>query len=99
MKVEEKPNRPPTATLSIERSPLLPGEHTGVTCNGSDPDNDPLTYSYTSTGGKIVGSGSNVPFDSTGLPPGTYLGKCTVNEGPGAITDASGNGGVNGPPQ
>src|SRR5260370_1449576 len=51
IKVEKKPNHPPTATLSIERSPILPGEHTGVTCNGSDPDNDPLTYSYTSTGG------------------------------------------------
>jgi len=37
IKVEEKPNHPPTATLSIERSPILPGERTGVTCNGSDP--------------------------------------------------------------
>src|SRR2546430_11460012 len=26
IKVEEKPNHPPTATLSIERSPILPGE-------------------------------------------------------------------------
>src|SRR6267378_762351 len=37
IKVEEKPNHPPAATLSIERSPILPGERTGVTCNGSDP--------------------------------------------------------------
>ncbi len=99
IKVEEKPNRPPTATLSIERSPILPGEHTGVTCNGSDPDNDPLTYSYISTGGKIVGSGSNVQFDSTGLPPGTYTVKCTVNDGRGGTADASGNVEVKEPPQ
>jgi outer membrane protein OmpA-like peptidoglycan-associated protein len=99
IKVEEKPNHPPTATLSIERSPILPGEHTGVTCNGSDPDNDPLTYSYTSTGGKIVGSGSNVQFDATGLPPGTYSVKCTVNDGRGGIADASGNVEVKEPPQ
>jgi len=99
IKVEERPNHPPTASLSVERSPILPGEHTGVTCNGSDPDNDPLTYSYTSTGGKIVGSGSNVQFDSSGLPPGTYGVKCTVNDGRGGIADASGNVEVKEPPQ
>jgi outer membrane protein OmpA-like peptidoglycan-associated protein len=98
-KVEEKPNHPPTASLTIERSPLLPGEHTGVTCNGSDPDNDPLTYSYTATGGQITGSGSHVQFDATGLQPGTYTVKCTVNDGRGGTADASGSLEVKEPPQ
>jgi outer membrane protein OmpA-like peptidoglycan-associated protein len=91
IKVEERPNRPPTASLSIERSPIFPSERTGVTCNGSDPDNDPLTYSYTTTGGKITGTGSNVQFDPTGLQPGSYTVKCTVNDGRGGTADASGN--------
>src|SRR5882762_2898484 len=99
IKVEEKPNHPPTASLSVERSPILPGERTGITCNGSDPDNDPLTYSYTSTGGQIVGSGSNVQFDSTGLQPGTYTVNCVVNDGRGASADASGKVEVREPPQ
>jgi outer membrane protein OmpA-like peptidoglycan-associated protein len=99
IKVEEKPNYPPTATLSIERSPILQGERTGVTCTGSDPDNDPLTYSYTTTGGQIVGSGSNVQFDSTGLQPGTSTVKCTVNDGRGGTADASGTVEVKEPPQ
>jgi outer membrane protein OmpA-like peptidoglycan-associated protein len=99
IKVEEKPNRPPTATLSVERSPILPGERTGITCNGSDPDNDPLTYSYTTTGGQIVGSGSNVQFDSTGLKPGTYTVTCHVNDGRGGTAEASGNVEVKEPPQ
>jgi outer membrane protein OmpA-like peptidoglycan-associated protein len=99
IKVEEKPNRPPTASLSIERSPLLPGEKTGVTCNGSDPDNDPLTYSYTATGGQITGSGSSVQFDSTGAAPGTYTVKCAVSDGRGGNADASGNVEVKEPPQ
>jgi len=97
--VEQKPNRPPTATLSIERSPIQPGERTGVTCNGSDPDNDPLTYSYAATGGQIVGSGSNVQFDSAGLQPGTYTVTCTVNDGRGGTADASGTVEVKEPPQ
>jgi outer membrane protein OmpA-like peptidoglycan-associated protein len=99
IKVEEKPNRPPTASLSIERSPILPGEKTGVTCNGSDPDNDPLTYSYTATGGQITGSGSSVQFDSTGAAPGTYTVKCAVSDGRGGNADASGNVEVKEPPQ
>ncbi len=99
IKVEEKPNHLPTATLSVERSPILPGEHTGVTCNGSDPDNDPLSYSYTTTGGKLEGSGSNVQFDSTGLQPGSYRVKCVVNDGRGGAADASGNVEVKEPPQ
>ncbi len=99
IKVEEKPNHPPTASLNIERSPILPGERTGVTCNGSDPDNDPLTYSYATTGGQIAGSGSSVQFDSAGLKPGSYTVKCTVNDGRGGTADASGNVEVKEPPQ
>jgi len=99
IKVEEKPNHPPTAALSIERSPILPGERTGVTCNGSDPDNDPLTYSYTTTGGQITGSGSNVQFDSAGLKPGSYGVKCAVNDGRGGTAEASGSVEVKEPPQ
>jgi outer membrane protein OmpA-like peptidoglycan-associated protein len=99
IKVEEKPNRPPTASLSVERSPIIVGERTGVTCNGTDPDNDPLTYSYTATGGQIVGSGSNVQFDSTGLQPGTYTVKCAVSDGRGGAAEASGNVEVKEPPQ
>jgi outer membrane protein OmpA-like peptidoglycan-associated protein len=99
IKVEEKPNHPPTASLSVERSPILPGERTSVTCHGSDPDNDPLTYSYTATGGQIVGSGSNVQFDSTGLQPGIYTVNCTVNDGRGGTAEASGKVEVKEPPQ
>jgi outer membrane protein OmpA-like peptidoglycan-associated protein len=99
VKVEPRPNRPPTATLTVERSPILQGEKTGVTCNGSDPDNDPLTYSWTSTGGQISGTGSNAQFDSTGLQPGTYPVKCAVSDGRGGNADASGNVEVKEPPQ
>ena len=91
IKVEERPNHPPTATLSVERSPITVGERTGVTCTGRDPDNDPLTYSFTSTGGQITGNGSNAQFDSTGAQPGTYTVKCMVNDGRGGTAETSGN--------
>jgi outer membrane protein OmpA-like peptidoglycan-associated protein len=99
IKVEPRPNRPPSATLTVERSPIIVGERTGIICSGTDPDNDPLTYSYTTTGGKIIGTGPNVQFDSTGLQPGTYTVKCTVDDGRGGTADASGNVEVKEPPQ
>jgi len=99
IKVEERPNRPPAASLSVERSPILPGEHTGIMCTGTDPDGDPLTYSYSASGGQVTGTGSNVQFDATGLQPGTYTVKCTVNDGRGGTADASGNVVVQEPPQ
>lgn len=99
VKVEERPNRPPTATLSVERSPIQPGEHAGIICTGSDPDGDPLTYSYTASGGQITGTGANAQFDATGLAAGTYTVKCTVNDGRGGTADASGNVEVSEPPQ
>jgi len=99
IRVDPRPNRPPTASLSVERSPILPGEHTGITCTGTDPDGDPLTYSYSASGGQITGTGPNATFDATGLQPGTYTVKCTVNDGRGGTADASGNVEVKEPPQ
>ncbi len=99
IKVEERPNRVPTASMSVERSPILPGEPTGITCTGTDPDGDPLTYSYSASGGQVTGTGANAQFDATGLQPGTYTVKCTVNDGRGGTADASGNVVVQEPPQ
>ncbi|MGC1485376.1 MAG: OmpA family protein [Candidatus Acidiferrum sp.] len=99
IKVEERPNRPPTATLSVERSPIQPGEHTGIICTGSDPDGDPLTYTYSASGGQVTGTGSNATFDATALQAGTYTVKCTVNDGRGGTGDASGTVEVSEPPQ
>ena len=96
--VGQKPNQPPTISCSTDRSPIMPGERTGITATASDPDGDPLTYSYTTTGGQIVGSGPKVEFDSTGLQPGSYAVKCSVNDGRGGIADASTNVDVQQPP-
>lgn len=96
--VAQKPNQPPTISCSTDRSPILPGERTGITATASDPDGDPLTYSYTTTAGQIVGSGAKVEFDSTGLQPGSYTVKCSANDGRGGTADASTNVDVQQPP-
>ena len=78
IRVEARPIRPPTLSCSADRSPIVQGESTGITADASDPDNRQLTYSYSTSGGRIVGNGPKVRFDSTGLPPGNYTVKGSV---------------------
>lgn len=96
--VAQKPNQPPTISCATDRSPIMPGERTGITSTASDPDNDPLTYTYSTTGGQIIGNGPKVQFDSTGLQPGSYTVKCAVSDGRGGNADASTNVDVQQPP-
>jgi outer membrane protein OmpA-like peptidoglycan-associated protein len=98
IRVEPKPNQPPTISCSTDRSPIQPGERTGITAIASDPDNDPLTYSYSATGGQVTGNGPKAEFDSTGLQAGSYTVKCSVSDGRGGTADASTNVDVQQPP-
>jgi outer membrane protein OmpA-like peptidoglycan-associated protein len=99
LKVEEKPNHPPVISCAPDRSPILPGEHVTIISTASDPDNDPLTYSYTATSGQITGSGAQAQFDATGLPPGKYTINCKVSDGRGGNAEASTTVEVREPPQ
>ncbi|MGB8473100.1 MAG: OmpA family protein [Candidatus Acidiferrum sp.] len=98
IRVEPAPNRSPTLSCSVDRNPILQGESTGITATASDPDNDPLTYSYSPTEGRITGDGPRVRFDSSGLRPGTYTVKCNVSDGRGGTTDSSADIEVQAPP-
>ena len=48
------------------------GAAVNVTTRAAASDNGAISYSYDVSGGKIVGSGSQVRWDYTGLPAGTY---------------------------
>lgn len=54
-----------------------------VSTSAVDPENDPLTYDYSVTGGKIIGRGAKVVWDLTGVPPGTYKITVGVDDGGG----------------
>ncbi len=98
IRVEPKPNRPPTISCSTERSPIQPGERTAIIATASDPDNDELTYSYSASGGQVTGTGPRAEFDSTGLQAGSYTVKCSVSDGKGGTADATTNVDVQQPP-
>ncbi len=88
--VAPKPNQPPKIT-ACEANPatIQAGATSTVTTTASDPDNDPLTYTYTTSGGKITGSGASVQFDSKGAAPGSYTITCSVSDGRGGEDHAN----------
>lgn len=98
VKVTPKPIPPPTMACTAARVSILPGERVGITANVKDSSGTPLTYTWRTTGGTIVGSGAQVQFDSTGLAPGNYTITGRVENGKGQAGDCSAQVTVQAPP-
>jgi hypothetical protein len=89
---------PPTASCSANPSTLLPGEKSNITCTGVSPQNRPLTYSYSASGGTISGTGTAAVFSSTGAPTGPVTIGCTVQDDKNHTTSAETTVTIQAPP-
>jgi outer membrane protein OmpA-like peptidoglycan-associated protein/opacity protein-like surface antigen len=87
VRVEPRPNRPPTMSCSADRSSVPIGEAVQITATANDPDNDVLTYSWDSTGGRVRGAGMSATFDTAGLKAGSYSVRGHVDDGHGGTAD------------
>jgi outer membrane protein OmpA-like peptidoglycan-associated protein len=76
-------------SCSADRSSIVAGERAQITATASSPDNNPLTYSWSTSGGQIFGSGASVSVDTSGLAPGPYTVKGHVDDGRGGAADCS----------
>ena len=68
-----KPPVPPTASCSVSPTEIFPGDPVTATISAQyfNPKHT-ITYQWSSSGGKISGTGTTANLDTTGLAPGSY---------------------------
>jgi hypothetical protein len=84
IQVTTSTNLPPVVdSLTADPLQLFPGETSSLVCVASDPDEDPLTYSWDTDSGSITpGTEGNATFTAT--EPGIATATCTATD-PGAL--------------
>jgi outer membrane protein OmpA-like peptidoglycan-associated protein len=87
--IRRRINVPPTVTCAIANPNIKQGETTTIRVNAVDPDGDTLTYTWSSTGGKVTGTGDTATFDATGVAPGRYTVTATVSDGKHQVSCSS----------
>lgn len=90
-------NHSPVASCSTDKSAIIldSGDIAVVSANASDPDKDPLTYTWSATGGRVDGSGPQVRWLSTGTGVGVYTITVHVDDGRGGAASCSADVRVN----
>jgi hypothetical protein len=64
--VNEPPKHPPTASCTANPTTVRAGDSSTITVTAGNPDNRPLTYNYTATGGRVSGTGTTATLDTAG---------------------------------
>ena len=76
-----EPEALPAASCSVDRTDVMVGEpvHATVAATNFNPKH-PLTYGWTSTGGKIEGKDTTATIDTNGVAGGSYTATATVTD-------------------
>jgi outer membrane protein OmpA-like peptidoglycan-associated protein/opacity protein-like surface antigen len=96
--IEARPNHAPTMTCSASPTSVHPGEPVQITASAADPDNDQLTFRWTSNGGQVSGTGAQVQVDTAGLAASHYTATGRVEDGRGGAADCQASFDVAAPP-
>ena len=87
--VAATPNRPPMLTCMADKTAITAGDQLHITATATDPDQDPVTLVWETSAGRVVGTGTSVGLDSTGLPSGHVTLRGHAFDGRGGVADCS----------
>jgi hypothetical protein len=93
-----KPFEPPTIGCVVVPTTIKPGEVATVTSTAVSPQNRPLTFNYSATGGTISGSGSTATYASAGAATGVVGITCNVADDKSHTASANTNLTIVAPP-
>ncbi len=69
---QRKINRPPVVECSADPTTVIEGDSTRITASIFDEDDDVLSISWRTSGGRLTETNSSATLDTTGLTPGRY---------------------------
>ncbi len=72
--------KPPTVTCTISPQQIIQDEKATVHATVVAPKKETINYAWTTTGGKVTGTGDTATFDATGVTPGKYSVTVTVTD-------------------
>ena len=96
--VNERPKHPPTITCSSSATTVRAGEPVTFTCTTQNPDNRPLSYDWTASGGKLTPNQTSATLDTTGAPAGPINVATKVSDDRGLSASTSNTVNVEVPP-
>ena len=62
-------NQPPLVSCTTERSEVVPGESVTITVTASDPEGGPITYDWSTSAGRVTGTGPTATLMLDGATP------------------------------
>jgi hypothetical protein len=71
--IKARPNYPPTASCSVTPRTIAINQAATVSITASSPENRPLTYNWTSTGGQVSGNGTSATVVATNADAGNTI--------------------------
>ena len=76
------PGPPPSATCSVQPTEVYAGQSIAASARAQNFNpKRTLSYSWSTTGGKVSGTGSTVNIDTAGMNPGSYTVSARVSDG------------------